>query len=673
MPDENGEKQLEKLENPREEDRGDDTLERCLKEFQDTLNLPEEVVQRESAEESIDLTDGLGGRVTEAQETETKSPGDEKPQPLIVGGELTTNHENQEAMSKPTTNNREATEELNKDEYKKDADKKSQSTDEEIRLPKYGDGDLNQAEERGGLKAKIDRNATRELQQTLEQQQGKPEHNKRSETLSNERPQGDQDKESEARTKEDTKHQEEEHACFKLSDNPKAFIDANRELLVKEGISLENNEAKLDGKTTLRLNEKEGLTIDHGDQHYKITTVEQGKIGDTELNKYKTNQGEEFLHIPKENKLAPPYETPWYALPRTTTLYLDNTYQRELLRNAVDQAGGVKALQQELEKRETHTHKDSLYDYLSGRANGMWAEKLTPILRYLGRDLNEPNSHITAIGLGKAIENPKLPFRLDNLDGSRLIAARLSDGTLTTPKGRGPRFSYRNKDEEQRNRVAESLTNVFGEVNTKYIHYTDHGWEKSVLTTLPEIIGHALQRAGAITGEVVKQNPDIPTFIQQGTKEMKREWLKQAFGDEGTIHPGSATPEMSRAVDITHRLSNEQRKQLDTQSEGWKKITYPEGTEQKYCRLHEIPSDVKEAFNLHPRLLDSEARMLREEFGLDPKISPGKIYPREGGYGLMCVLSITKEDTRTFYNEVGFPQQRKQEKLANMLKNEGGR
>jgi hypothetical protein len=665
------EKQLEKTENPEGEDGGEYSLERVIKDYQDTLNQSEPAEWR-LEEESIVPTDGSDGKVTEAHEIKTKSPEDENPTiPTIV--EDLTNHENQEANDKSPTKNEETTETPKQDEYSTGTDKWTHTTNEENQPLKCNDRNLDQPEEHVRAETETFWNAIIDLEQTLEQEHGILENKKRTETSENEKPHSDHYTESEARINEGTKHQEEGYSCLRLSDNPEAFIKANHELFVKEGITLENNEAKLDEKTTLRLNEKEGLTIIHGDQNYKITMVETEKIGDMELNRYKTKQGEEFFHIPSENKVAPPHETSWYALRGTTSMYLEKNYQRELLKDAIDKAVGVKALQQELDKVGAHTHRDSIYDYWSGRANGMFTEKLIPILRYLNRDLDEPNKHIRALGKGEAIENPKLPFKLDTTDGARLLAARLSDGTLYTTEGRGPRFSYRNNDEEQRNRVAESLRNVFGEINTKYIHYTEYGRDRSLITTLPEIVGHVLMRAGAVSGEVIKQNPDIPTFIRQGTKEMKQEYMRQVFGDEGTVRTRTATPEMSRAVDVTHRLSEEQRKQLERLSERWDRTTYPDGREVKYTWLSRLPDDIQKAADIRPRLLESEARMLREDFGIQPKISTGKIYAREGGYSLMCALHISKEDTRIFCKEIGFPQQRKQEKLENVLKNDGVR
>lgn len=676
MPVEKGEKRREATENPREDDRSEDYVEWCLSEFEKTMNRPEEPAPKKSDEEPLRFVDEFIGKGTIPKKEEAE-PKHEDVLRFDTGEGHTIAHEDQEAMNKPTKGSGVAAEASKIEEHKTDADERSQPTNEGTQPPHSSEGNLRQEGGRGGQEAERSREATGERSQSSEQQHqhngaGPSQHSEASPT---ERPNLDHDKEVNSSAKQAADHQEEKHGTLRLSEDPQAFAEGNREL-IKQGIIPEKDEAKLDDKTTLKFDENEGLTITHKDQNYKITTVEQEKIGEMELNRYKTKQGEEFLHIPRENKVAPPYETPWYALPKTTSIYLDREYQRELLKDAVDKAGGIKGikgLQQELEKMNAHTHTDSLYDYRSGRQEGMFTGKLIPILRYVNRDLDEINKHTRAIGKGEAIKNPTLPFRLDNNDGSLLVGARLADGTLYTPEGRGPRFSYRNNDEEQRNRVAQSLTNVFGEVNTKYIHYTEHGRDRSLITTLPEIVGHVLKRAGAISGEVVKQSPDIPTFIRQGTIEMKRGWLRQVFGDEGSPNTMMKSVGMTRAADITNRLSDGQRNGLDRLRDGWDKTTYPQGAEQKYARLHELPDDIQKAINVHPRLLDSEKRMLSEDFGIETRISPVKIYSRKDGYSVTWILQTASvEDTRKFYNEIGFPQRRKQEKLADMLKNEGG-
>lgn len=276
----------------------------------------------------------------------------------------------------------------------------------------------------------------------------------------------------------------------------------------------------------MTFNSRKGLTLEHGNQSYRIATIEKEKIGGLRLYRYRTRQGEEFLYIPSKKVMIPPYVTPWYALPSTTDVYLDKKYKHELLNAAIDKATGYIALLRELEERGTYVRKGFLWEHLNDRVDGIKVNNLISILAYLDRNLNEPDSHITAIGCQRAVESPNLPFKLYGIDGTRLDAARFSDGSLSLTHGRKPRFDYVNSNAEQITRIAKSLIVVFGKPNIILRHLPRS--RIPVLRTTSEVIGCTLRRSGAITGEVVSQNPDIPSFIREGTREVKREWLRQA-------------------------------------------------------------------------------------------------------------------------------------------------
>nr|MDO8099161.1 hypothetical protein [Candidatus Njordarchaeota archaeon] len=606
MPAEKREERPEKAENPCEEDRGSDHVEWCLKQFEGTMNHP------------------------------------------------TTSNEVMPEKAKP-------------EEYRVNAEKGNQPANSKSEKFSTEGSKLEQKNEQD---ANPERAIIAEHPQRLEEQQrnNSPESSQHSEAPLAERSNFGHVKEVDSSARHIGDYQEEKHDPLRLSEDPKAFVEGNRELLAKQGIIPEKDEAKLDDRTTLKFDVNEGLTIIHKDQTYKITTVEQERIGDLELRRYKTGQGEEFIHIPRENTTIPPYETPWYALPRTTYIYLDKECKHKLLEAAIDKAGRETTLRRELEERGTHISSKCLYRHLDERVDGMRVDRLIPILTYLSRNLDEPNSHITAIGDKRAVENPNLPFKLDTVNGARLHAARFSDGSLSASRGRGPTFEYKNTDAEQRNRIAESLTNVFGKAN---INTTEDKNEVPRVRTSTEVIGYVLQRSGAIAGEITVKNPDIPTFIRQGSIEMKREWIKQAFGDEGAPWPQRGLVMLSRSVDVTHRLSDEQRKRLDVMSEEWKK-TQPKGEwkEKKYCMFDKLPDDIKEALEPErPRLLESEERMLEDDFGINVNKYPSEIHTREGGYSVSWVLqTASREDSRVFCDKIGFPQNRKQEELRRALR-----
>nr|MDO8099978.1 helix-turn-helix domain-containing protein [Candidatus Njordarchaeota archaeon] len=410
----------------------------------------------------------------------------------------------------------------------------------------------------------------------------------------------------------------------------------------------------------------EGLTITAEKQSYRLVSVEQEKIGDLELFRYRTRQGEEFLHIPSENRIIPPYETPWYALPSNTEVYLDKDYKQELLRAAIDKAGGETAFRHDMKNRGTTFCSGSLYRHLHEQRDGMATDKLIPILRYLHRDLDEPTSHITKIGHCGAIENPNLSFNLSERDGTRLLAARYGDGTLCAPKGRGPRFDYGNNDVEQRSRITESLGKVFGGANILNREY-DNG-EVPKVRTSSDIIGYTLQRAGAITGEIVEKNPHIPTWIREGSTENKREWLIQAFGDEGYVWPQKGKACIGRSIESSTILSEDMTQRLDRMD--WKdKVTNGKWIcAATPCR--HLPADIHEAVEAHPPNILAEEKKMLADFGIQTRMYPLEMHQgKYGDYSAHWVLQTeTREDSRHFLHEIGFPQERKQDELISVLR-----
>nr|MDO8098330.1 hypothetical protein [Candidatus Njordarchaeota archaeon] len=295
----------------------------------------------------------------------------------------------------------------------------------------------------------------------------------------------------------------------------------------------------------------------------------------------------------------------------------------------------------------------------------MTVDKLIPILTYLGRYLEEANRHITAIGHERAIENPNLPFELNNTDGARLMAARYSDGTNCAPTGRGPTFDYANNDLECRNRVEESLRKAFGEANILNKEY-DTG-EVAKVRTSTYIIGQTLERAGAVTGEVIEQNPHVPTFILEGSREMKRAWLIQASGDEGYLWPQRGKVRIGRAAEVTGILSKDMMKRFE--QEKWEDKRIGERLVCRVCPYDHLPPDIQEVIRGHPPNLLAEERDMLRTFGINTEMYPKEIYQREGGYGVNWVLQTeTREDGRRFLHEIGFPQERKQEELISALR-----
>jgi hypothetical protein len=456
---------------------------------------------------------------------------------------------------------------------------------------------------------------------------------------------------------------------IRLRDYPELFVGDGVRSLVDEGLMPERDEARLGDNTVLSFDVNEGLRILHDEVSHRIVDVEHDRIGDMDLYRYGSDRGEEFLHIPDQDKLVPPTEMTWYAYPPNTEVNLDKEYKHELLEAAIDKAGGIKALGDELQQRGAEIGGTFVFKHMHDLRDSMPEDKLIPILNYLGRDLDEVNSHIISIGHIEAVKHPEIPFDLGEKQGARLVAARYGDGTLSVAKDHGPTFHYANNDAGMRNGVVESLTNVFSGAHILNREYSNG--EVAKVRTGTEIIGYALKRAGAITGSVFEQNPHVPTWIQQGSMEIKHEWLVQAFGDEGYVWPHRGKVCIGRATEIERFLTKDMMDQLEHME--WHERHEFDHYTHHAIACDDLPPELRATIENHPPNLLVDEQILLDSFGIFTKMYAQEIYygKEEGLYGVNWVLQTkTRDDARRFYEEIGFPQERKQAGLVSMLRHE---
>jgi hypothetical protein len=418
--------------------------------------------------------------------------------------------------------------------------------------------------------------------------------------------------------------------------------------------------------TTLTVNSNKETQITHNGQTYKITSMQNEKVGAIEFHRYKTQQGEEFLHIPEQKKLAPPYETPWYALPSNTEVYLDVEYKRELLKAAIQKAGGESKLRNELQERGTWISSGYFSRHLSGHTNGMSEDKLIPVMVYLGRDLDEIDQYIRAIGHCQAIREPETPFRLGGRHGTRLLAARYGDGTLCAPRGRGPRLDYANNDAEMRKRFMESLSHVFG--GPKMLNKERTKVEVAKVRTSSDVIGHVLKRAGAVVGELADQNPHVPSGILHGPAENRIEWLVQSFGDEGYLWPQKGKVCIGRSLIVTIWLSDDMKQRLGNLK--WQAKVNNGHLICEFVPCREVPYDIIEVARSHPPNLLLDEKGMLKELGIESRMYPLEMHQgKYGDHSIHWVLQTeTRQDGRRFFEKIGFPQKRKQDQLVSVLR-----
>jgi hypothetical protein len=173
---------------------------------------------------------------------------------------------------------------------------------------------------------------------------------------------------------------------------------------------------------------------------------------------------------------------------------------------------------------------------------------LKNLLKLTKIDKDEIENNIILISLrdnggvkfANAIINPKLPFNFNTIYGARVIASLFFDGGIDSDLY--PHYSNENID--LRKKVYMAYSNLFGEFKAQFTNYRDR-----VQIYLPKIVGIIFTKClGIQPGRKTVNNPEIPSFIMNSSKEMKSVFLQQAFDDEGHFHKSQR--------DIRFKLAN---------------------------------------------------------------------------------------------------------------------
>ena len=152
----------------------------------------------------------------------------------------------------------------------------------------------------------------------------------------------------------------------------------------------------------------------------------------------------------------------------------------------------------------------------------------------IDRDFIEKNIIVVATKsnggskFANVILNPNLPFDFNNLEGARILSSIFFDGGINSEIE--PHYS--NKNIKLRELVYNSYIQIFGSINAKFSNYKD-----LEQIYFPKIIGIILVHSlGLMPGRKTTNNPSVPEFIKDCSKEMKSIFLQQAFDDEGHVH-----------------------------------------------------------------------------------------------------------------------------------------
>lgn len=381
-----------------------------------------------------------------------------------------------------------------------------------------------------------------------------------------------------------------------------------------------------------------------------------------------------------KNEVNLPWEIGWYQLKDNNLLLLKNNLLKELIDRNVKKHGSVN----KVAKITGLTHP-TLYLAKSGKVNMVSVRKLKRLSDSAGIDYEVFDNNILELRKGKikSIKNPIFPINLKTPEIGTILGFLCSDGWIRIDKkaGMAKRVLYSSDDQEVLDIFIKSIRKIFGEVH--FQRETKRGHIRIRIGS--SIIGDALERVGGIVGNKTKANKPVPWIVKGGSFDIKKEYLRAAFSDEGSIGRLHAPYIILSRYNFLN-LSHSEKSILDKYIEPQMKIEkFPTGHIYKRSSFKKAIGIIK---NLNikstdklikflseniPQLLIDESEILRKNFGIDNTIWIRSLNKTGTGYyTLGCDLIIRKkDDVIKFYKNVGFILSRKQEKLGKYLSERG--
>lgn len=411
----------------------------------------------------------------------------------------------------------------------------------------------------------------------------------------------------------------------------------------------------------LRIREDGELTILYEGEECLVAKIRTMSVGGEEVILYYLSDGTRFERWIRQNELVPPWKRNWYQLPDGARVYLRGNQLKELVEDAVKRAGGQRALARRI---------GDIGGLLHGDWEGMTVRKLKALLNFLDSDYNSVEKSVEALGGGKAVRNPMLPFNLNSNPGARLIARALSDGSLYLRHRNTHIFEYYSKDKEAIYVAIDDVNKVYGDVDAEPSLREDIGLYRVVFSTS---IAEPLVRAGGPLGRKVVENPSLSIWVRYNAREIQKAYLGQVFDDEGNVDP-SGYVRYKRGVDITDALRPGQAEFLEKME--WKDRRTPTGGIIRYVSLtRNVKSQLEDVGIWHticshpPRLMIDEVELLGSRFGISFNVYPKELHKTRRGYGIVWVArTLSRDDTRRFEEEINFGLRRKRDKLEEVLR-----
>jgi len=148
---------------------------------------------------------------------------------------------------------------------------------------------------------------------------------------------------------------------------------------------------------------------------------------------------------------------------------------------------------------------------------------LKKLLKIINISISEVEKNVVGIAYNKLLVNTRLPV-IASPELASLVGHALGDGHVSIE-----RFKYVNQRKELTKEVKEYTELIFGHSGREFFYNDCYGIE------FPGVIGRLLSFVGVPLGRKVTQKVKIPKWIKYGSKEIKSNFLRALFDDEGSM------------------------------------------------------------------------------------------------------------------------------------------
>ena len=239
-----------------------------------------------------------------------------------------------------------------------------------------------------------------------------------------------------------------------------------------------------------------------------------------------------------------------FTLPLNSTYVLLSRPIKNKIYNSILDNGGI-------EKFSKMIDIDRNYFYRFKNDKKCSLNFIFSLYNYLGLDLKEIEKNILEIVSGKnnsiGISNPKIPFKFDNKYGGRLLGAIMGDGSRTKLGG----ITYNNQNKEIVNLVLKSAKKIFGNVHFRINKKKDG----TLQLDLPKIVGDIVSTFGI--EKSYKTISDCFVGLSIFSKEMKINFIKQFYNDEGNVRKSDRRLQVKQTRELKEANKKKIRKNIE--------------------------------------------------------------------------------------------------------------